>query len=87
VCELLEQRPHRAVAAVALVLERHGSAVCQRGERRQDVCELCLHVGVEHGEPVVVEALHVLVQRGYEDRERQVTFELRCRPREDKVPP
>jgi hypothetical protein len=86
VCELLEQCPHRAVAAVALVLERHGSAVCHRGERRQDVRELCPHVGVERGEPIEVEALHVLVQRMYEHRKRQFALELGGRPREDEIP-
>jgi hypothetical protein len=84
--ELLEQRPHRAVAAVALVLERHRATVCERRQRREDMRELRLHVVVEGGEQVGVEALDVLIQRVHEDRKRQLALELRRRPQEDQVP-
>jgi hypothetical protein len=50
------------------------------------VREFCLHVVGEGGEKVGAEALDVLVQRVYEDRERQLTLELRRRAPEDKVP-
>ena len=84
--EILEQRAHRSVAAVALVLERHRATGCERRQRGQDVRELCLHVVVEGGELVRVEALDVLIQRMHEDRKRQLALELRRRPRENEVP-
>jgi hypothetical protein len=84
--ETLEQHAHRSVAAVALVLERDGATGCERRQRGQDVRELCLHVVVEGGEQVGVEALDVLIQRIHEDRKRQLALELRRRPREDEVP-
>ena len=86
-CELLEQRAHRAVAAVALVLERHRVVGCERGQRREDVRELRPHVVVEAREPVRVEPSHVLVQRIDEDRERQVALELRARSRRARACP
>ena len=61
--ELLEQRAHRTMAAIALVLERHRSAACERRQRREDVRELGLHLVVEGGELLRVEAPDVLIQR------------------------
>jgi hypothetical protein len=58
----LEQRAHRAVAAVALVLEPHGGGGRERRQRRKDVRKLNLHVVVEHREPLRAEALEVLLQ-------------------------
>ena len=48
--------------------------------------ELRLHVVVEDGESLYLEALEVLVQRVHEDGEGQVAFELRRRSREDELP-
>ena len=75
-----------AVAAIALVLERHLTAARKRRQRRKDVRELGLDVIVEHRDRFRFQALHVLFQRIHEDRERQVSLELRRRPRKHKVP-
>ena len=74
--ELLEQLPHSAVAAVALVLERHLALGRERRQRGEHVRELRPHVVVESGEATLFEALHELVERIHEDREGQVAFEL-----------
>ncbi len=68
--ELLEQRPHCTVAAVALVLERHFALVGERRQRREDVRELGSHVVVERGEAIRLDPSHVLVERIHEDGER-----------------
>jgi hypothetical protein len=83
--ELLEQRAHGAVAAIALVLERHLATARERRQRRKDVRELRLDVVLEGGQPIRSEASHVLVERIDEDRERQVALELGGRAREDEV--
>jgi hypothetical protein len=85
--QMLEQRAHRPMAAIALVLERHRSTACERRQRRQHVREFSLHVVVESRQPVGVEALDVLIQRMHENRKRQVALQLRRRPREDEVSP
>jgi hypothetical protein len=74
--ELLEQRAHGTVAAIALVLERHLAAARERRQRREDVRELRSNVVVEDGEPIRAEPSHVLVERIHEHRERQVALEL-----------
>jgi hypothetical protein len=45
--ELFEQRAHRAVASIALVLQPGLPAAGEWSERREHMCELCLHVVVE----------------------------------------
>jgi hypothetical protein len=79
--KLLEQRAHRTVAAVALVLWRQLAPGRERGQRREDVRKLRLNVVVEGCEAIPVEPPHVLVERINEDRERQVLFELGRRAR------
>ena len=54
--KLFEQRAHRSMAPIPLVLERHRATGCERRQRGQDVRELCLHVAVEGREQVGVEA-------------------------------
>jgi hypothetical protein len=83
--EQLEQRAHSAMAAIALVLERHRTSDSEPRQRGQDVSELRLHVVVERGEQARVEPLDVLVQRMHEDGERQLALELRRRPGEHEV--
>jgi hypothetical protein len=75
--ELFEQRTHRSVRAVALVLQ---CDVCRARERRQggeDVPEIGEHIPVEDVKPVRLEALHVLVDRVDQHGERQVALQLR----------
>ncbi len=85
--ELLEQRAHRAVAAVALVLERRARARSRawiaRGRRAR--APSGRHRRGLRGESGS-SPLDVLVERIDEDRERQVSLELRRRAREDEVP-
>jgi hypothetical protein len=83
--ELLEQRPHRTMAAVALVLGRHLVAAGERPERGEDVREFPLGIVVEYGELSRLQSGDVLVQRIDEDRERQVALEFGCRSRENEV--
>jgi hypothetical protein len=84
--EMLEQRPHRTVAAVALVLGRYRLAASQRRQRREDVRELRLYGAVERSEPARVQARDVLIQRVDEHRERQVVLELRRPTGQNQVP-
>ena len=74
--KVLEEGAHRAVGAVALLLERDFSSVSESRQRREDVGELCLSVVVEGRELLRVEALDVLVQGIHKDREWQVALEL-----------
>jgi hypothetical protein len=75
--ELLEQRAHRTVAAITLVLERHLATARERRQRWEDVRKLRPHVVLEHRELIRVEPAHVLVDRIHEERERQVALEFR----------
>ena len=84
--ELLEQRAHGAVAAVALVLERQPASARERRQRGEDVRELAADVVVEVGESARPEPAHVLVERVDEDGEGQVALELGGRAREHEVP-
>ena len=84
--EPLEELTDRAMAAIALVLERDLAAVGERPQRREDVRELRLNLVVEGGEPLRVQAADVLIERIDEDGERQVVLELRRRPAENEVP-
>jgi hypothetical protein len=83
--ESLEQRAHRPVAAIALVLQRHGGSRLQREERREDVRKLSAHVVVEGVEAARVEPAHVLVDRVHEHGERQVALELGRGAEEDEA--
>ena len=76
---------HRAVAAVALVLQGHVAQGCEPGQRREDVRELRLDVVAEGRELLRVEGLDELVQPIDEDVERQLALELRGRSRENEV--
>ena len=84
VCELLEQRANGPVAAVALVLERQDAGRRERRERGEDVCELGANVFVQTVQATRVEPPQVLVERVDEDRERQISLELRSRARQDE---
>jgi hypothetical protein len=84
--EMLQQRPHRTVAAVALVLGRYLVAASQRRQRRENVRELSLDSVTEYGEPARLQARDVLIQRIDEHRERQVVLELRRRPGQNQMP-
>jgi hypothetical protein len=83
--EPLEQRPHRTMAAVALVLGRHLVAAGERPQRREDLPEFLLGIVVKDGELSRLQSGDVLVQRIDEDRERQVALEFGCRSRENDV--
>jgi hypothetical protein len=74
--ELLEQRAHRSVRAVALVLQCDVCRARERGQGREDVPEIGEHIVVENVEPVWPEALHVLVDRVDQHGERQVALQL-----------
>src|SRR5438477_5939504 len=52
--EMLEQRAHGPMAAIALVLKRNCSTACERRQRRQHLSELCLYLVVEGRERVGV---------------------------------
>ena len=84
--QLLEQRAHRPVTAVALVLECDAARCPERRERREDVRKLRAHVFVQLGQAVGTEPAQILVERVHEDRERQVALELRSRAGQDKAP-
>ena len=84
--ELLEQRAHGAVAAIALVLERDLAVARQRRQGRKHVRELRAHVVLQAGEARRAERSHVLVERVHEDRERQVALQLGSRACEHQVP-
>jgi hypothetical protein len=84
--EVLDQRAHRTVAAIALVLDRHVVCARQRRQRREDVRELRAHVLVQPVECGRIEPAHVLVEGIDEDRERQVSLELRSRAEEHERP-
>ena len=77
----LEQLPHRAMRAVALVLE--GRLAARRNRTaRGDPRELAAHIAVERVEAARVETGDVLVERVHEDPEGQVALELRGAARE-----
>ena len=81
-----EQLSHGTVAAIALVLQRHLMAARQRRQRREHVRQLGLDVTVKRRKPFRLQALHILVQRIHEHRERQVPLQLGPGSRKDKVP-
>jgi hypothetical protein len=83
--ELLEQRAHGTVAAIALVLERHLATARERGQRWEDVRKLRPNVILQDGEAVRGEPSQVLVDCVDENRERQIALELRRRACEDEV--
>ena len=77
----LQQRAHRAVRAVALVLQAGRDAPDGRQHRRQ-LGQLVAH---EPLEPVDAEERRVLGQRVLPDAERQLALELRRAPAEHEV--
>ena len=85
-CEVLEQRAHRTVTAIALMLERHLARSRERRKRREDLRELRAHVLVQAGQATRIEPPQILVERIHEDRERQVSLELRRGADEDEPP-
>jgi hypothetical protein len=76
---VLEQRAHRVVRAVALVLKGQVARARECRQRREDVRELGSHAVVEGGESLWPETLDVFVQRIDKEREWQVVLELRRR--------
>src|SRR5262249_60511072 len=80
--EPLEQRAYGPVNAVALMLKRNHVGVRPWRQRWKHVRKLGLHITVESSEPSRFEALKVLVERVDEHSERQVSLELRRRPRQ-----
>ena len=84
--QLLEQRAHRPMTAVPLVLECDAARCPESGERRKDVRKLRAHVFVQHGQAVGSKPAQILVERVHEDRERQVALELRRRAGQDEAP-
>jgi hypothetical protein len=74
--ELLEQRAHRAVRAVALVLQRGRRRRARGRDGREHARELG-HAVAEHAlHPVGSEPVDVVVERVDPDAERQVALEL-----------
>ena len=84
--EQLQQLAHRAMAAVALVLERHLAPAGERRQRREDERQLSPHLVVQRVEPVGREPFRVLLDRVHEHPERHVSLELRRRPDEHEMP-
>jgi hypothetical protein len=84
--KLLEQRAHGTVAAVALVLECNPARGRECRQRREDVGELGADVFVQTGQAIRIESLQVLVERIHEDREGQISLELRRGAREEESP-
>ena len=76
----LKESSNRAVAVVALLLRSCLANAGEGPERREDMPELRLDLAVQFGKAVWLQAGDVLVQRINEDRERQVTLELRRGP-------
>jgi hypothetical protein len=76
----LKELSNRAVAVVALLLRGHVASAGEVPKRREDVPELCLDLTVQFGKAIRLETGDVLVQGINEDRERQVTLELRGGP-------
>src|SRR5207253_11198950 len=56
------------------------------GKRREDVRELRAHVFVQADQATRIEPPQILVERIHEDRERQVSLELRRGAHEDESP-
>ena len=79
----LEQLPHRAMGAVALVLHDGRAGGCEARQRGQHVRELAAHLLAERREQLRVQAGDELVEGVDEDPERQVALELGGAPRED----
>ncbi len=82
----LEQLTHRAMSAVALVLERSSGTGIEPRQRGKDVRQLGPNVLVECLEAKRLEALNVLLERIDEQPERQISLELRCRSVEHELP-
>ena len=75
--EQLQQRPHRAMAAVALVLRGHVAALGQHRQRREHRRQLRADTVLEIVQQPRLQALQVLVERVDEHPERQILLELR----------
>ena len=76
VCQMLQKRAYRTVAAIALVLECHAACAHECRQRRKDVHELRANVVVQTGQAARIEPTQVLVERIHEHRERQISLEL-----------
>ena len=83
--EPLQQIAHRGVHAVAVVVDRGGTASRRRVQRRQDLRERVECPVVECIEAVWLEPPDVFVERVDEDPEGEIALELGCRPAEDEV--
>ena len=84
--EPLEQRAHRAVAAVALVLERDARPPASAVSEGKTCASSARTSSSSARERLGLEPAHVLVERVDEDGERQVALELGGRAGEDEVP-
>ncbi len=81
----LEQLTHRAVTAVALVLERCLTGRLESSERGKHERQLGTDIVAECLEAMRREPRDVLVERVDEHPEGQISLELRCRPVEDEL--
>jgi hypothetical protein len=84
-CEQLEQFADGTVAAIALVLEPRRISGREWGQRRKDGRELGAYVRVECVDATWIEAMNVFVERVDEEREGEVTLELRGGAGEDEL--
>ena len=84
--EALEQLPHGAMRAVALVLERSLARFGELGQRRQHPSELGAHIVVERLQAARIEPRHVLVEGVHEHPEGQIRFELGRAARQHDLP-
>ena len=75
--EELEERTHRSVRAIALVLQCDDVRGREPRQRGEDVCELGQYVLVQMPQATRIEPAQVLVERVDEHRERKVSLELR----------
>src|SRR3954465_7525709 len=75
--EELEERTHRPMYAVALVLQRQDGGSRESRKGGKDLRELRQYVLVELLQATRIESAQVLVKRVDENRERKLPFELR----------
>jgi hypothetical protein len=85
--EPFEQLAHRAVRAVALVLEHRPAVRGVIGQRREDLRQLDADLVAQRRDELRIEARDVLVQRIDEDPERQIAIELGPAAGEHGAPP
>ena len=79
--EALEQRPHSAVAPIALMLVPHAAFLRKRRQRGKDRGQLGPYVGPKISEANGVDPAEVLVERIDERPEREILLQLGSTPR------